>query len=225
MANCRILQRSSKHIGSGIAAAFVVLLAAGHAQASVVDYTSQSAFDAAVPNAVTFGFNAGGSTTLVSSPYSLNGLSFSSNPTSADFANNGSPLLFLVPVTDTPTYGVDFLTFQNTNVGILAEIDSAGTFAIGFTYGSYLPSGNATVSVNGEDVATIDPTTTAAFIGFTSTSPITSVIFDYPGGFAFDLTGVSTTPLPSTWTMMLLGLAGIGFMAYRRNSKPAQMAA
>jgi hypothetical protein len=26
---------------------------------------------------------------------------------------------------------------------------------------------------------------------------------------------------PSTWAMMILGFAGIGFMAYRRNSKPA----
>jgi PEP-CTERM motif len=32
-------------------------------------------------------------------------------------------------------------------------------------------------------------------------------------------------PEPSTWAMMILGLAGIGFMAYRRKSKPTLMAA
>ena len=32
-------------------------------------------------------------------------------------------------------------------------------------------------------------------------------------------------PKPSTWAMMLLGFAGIGFMAYRRKSKPSLMAA
>jgi hypothetical protein len=32
-------------------------------------------------------------------------------------------------------------------------------------------------------------------------------------------------PEPSTWAMMLLGFAGVGFMAYRRMSKPALMAA
>ena len=32
-------------------------------------------------------------------------------------------------------------------------------------------------------------------------------------------------PELSTWAMMLLGFAGIGFMAYRRNSKPGLMAA
>jgi hypothetical protein len=40
---------------------------------------------------------------------------------------------------------------------------------------------------------------------------------------AFQLT--SAVPEPSTWAMMLLGFAGIGFMAYRRKSKPALMAA
>jgi hypothetical protein len=35
----------------------------------------------------------------------------------------------------------------------------------------------------------------------------------------------SAVPEPSTWAMMLLGFAGLGFMAYRRNSKPALMAA
>jgi outer membrane lipase/esterase len=32
-------------------------------------------------------------------------------------------------------------------------------------------------------------------------------------------------PEPSTWAMLILGFAGIGFMAYRRKSKPALMAA
>jgi hypothetical protein len=36
---------------------------------------------------------------------------------------------------------------------------------------------------------------------------------------------VSAVPEPSTWAMMILGFAGVGFMAYRRESKPASMAA
>jgi hypothetical protein len=36
---------------------------------------------------------------------------------------------------------------------------------------------------------------------------------------------VSTTPLPPSWTMMVIGIAGFGFVAYRRKSKPALMAA
>jgi hypothetical protein len=33
--------------------------------------------------------------------------------------------------------------------------------------------------------------------------------------------GVSAVPEPSTWAMMILGFAGIGFMAYRRRGQPS----
>ena len=36
---------------------------------------------------------------------------------------------------------------------------------------------------------------------------------------------IGAVPEPSTWAMMFLGFAGIGFMAYRRKSKPVLMAA
>jgi hypothetical protein len=36
---------------------------------------------------------------------------------------------------------------------------------------------------------------------------------------------VGAVPEPSTWAMMILGFAGIGFMVHRRKSKPALMAA
>jgi hypothetical protein len=46
----------------------------------------------------------------------------------------------------------------------------------------------------------------------------------------FDLSAASTAsvsavPEPSTWAMMILGFAGVGFMAWRRKSKPAFVAA
>jgi hypothetical protein len=34
----------------------------------------------------------------------------------------------------------------------------------------------------------------------------------------------AAVPEPSTWAMMILGFACVGFMAYRRKSKPALMA-
>jgi hypothetical protein len=43
----------------------------------------------------------------------------------------------------------------------------------------------------------------------------TSAVLDY----------VVAVPEPSTWAMMILGFAGVGFMAYRRKSKPALRAA
>ena len=38
-------------------------------------------------------------------------------------------------------------------------------------------------------------------------------------------TAISAVPEPSTWAMMILGFASVGFMAYRRKSKSALMAA
>jgi hypothetical protein len=43
---------------------------------------------------------------------------------------------------------------------------------------------------------------------------------------ALILTGISSAvPEPSTWAMLLIGFAGIGFMVHRRKAKPALMAA
>jgi hypothetical protein len=46
----------------------------------------------------------------------------------------------------------------------------------------------------------------------------------YETGFAV-FTTVAAVPEPATWAMMILGFAGVGFMAYRRSSKPALMGA
>jgi subtilisin family serine protease len=44
-------------------------------------------------------------------------------------------------------------------------------------------------------------------------------------GLGNTITFPSAVPEASTWAMLLLGFAGLGFMAYRRNSKPALSAA
>jgi PEP-CTERM motif len=50
--------------------------------------------------------------------------------------------------------------------------------------------------------------------------------YNNSGSLSVTINGfTSGVPEPSTWAMMLLGFAGIGFMAYRRKSKPALMAA
>jgi hypothetical protein len=65
-----------------------------------------------------------------------------------------------------------------------------------------------------------------------TTNPTALVFSGWPGGFWSGLDSVnvsldvpSAVPEPSTWAMLLLGFAGIGFMAYRRKAKPALMAA
>lgn len=53
-------------------------------------------------------------------------------------------------------------------------------------------------------------------------------LYNFAGGaseFGAVGTVVAAVPEPSTWAMLILGFAGVGFMAYRRKSKPALMAA
>ena len=64
-----------------------------------------------------------------------------------------------------------------------------------------------------------------------SSSQITSLLFtSTDGGFSqiknFQISGleqVTAVPEPSTWAMMILGFAGVGFMAYRRRSNGAAL--
>jgi PEP-CTERM motif len=77
----------------------------------------------------------------------------------------------------------------------------------------------------------------ASFFGLTSDTAFTAVTimrnpnYDRVGSsdaFGMDnvtFSGVSAVPEPSTWAMMILGFAGVGFMAYRRKAKPGLMAA
>lgn len=190
-----------------------VLAAAGPASATVMVYSSQADFDAAAPTAATFGFDGHGTSTFYVNSVTFNGLSFTSNVTPADTLNGGQPAVIVISAADTPTYSQDFLSFQNENVGIFSEIDSAGTYALGFSYGAYVLAGPSTVTLNTGDSFAIAPTTTPQFIGFTSTTPITSVMIDSPAAYDFDLITVSTiagVPEPAMWALMLVGFGGVG---------------
>jgi hypothetical protein len=62
----------------------------------------------------------------------------------------------------------------------------------------------------------------------TNTSYLTNVTstFTYQETVTYDYTPpIASVPEPSTWAMMILGLAGTGFMAYRRRYRSASIAA
>ena len=46
-----------------------------------------------------------------------------------------------------------------------------------------------------------------------------NLVADGAGGFGFDLAVGGAVPEPSTWAMMLLGLAGLGYAGYRRKKR------
>jgi hypothetical protein len=69
-------------------------------------------------------------------------------------------------------------------------------------------------------VETLDPTTGAA----TSGPPLTGASGTF-WGLAPDPLRTSAVPEPSTWAMMLLGFAGLGFAGYRKSHKAVSIAA
>jgi choice-of-anchor C domain-containing protein len=64
---------------------------------------------------------------------------------------------------------------------------------------------------------TIGPGVTSTVLSFTSQDSQDSPFGPVIGGVSIS----SAVPEPSTWAMMILGFAGIGFLAYRRKNKPA----
>jgi PEP-CTERM motif len=71
----------------------------------------------------------------------------------------------------------------------------------------------APISCGGVAVAICDPADVGVTNGASFSSPVTITI-DIP----------AAVPEPSTWAMMILGFAGVGFMAYRRRKPAAALA-
>jgi hypothetical protein len=80
------------------------------------------------------------------------------------------------------------------------------------------PGGVSRFEVLGIDPSLgLDPANSTAFVS--------QVTFVGDGVFTGTMTAITAVPEPSTWAMMILGFAGVGFIAYRRKAKPALMAA
>lgn len=54
----------------------------------------------------------------------------------------------------------------------------------------------------------------------------TEMVLDGPNGPSFPpFSAIPSVPEPSTWAMLILGFAGVGFMAYRRRNQGAALKA
>ena len=63
---------------------------------------------------------------------------------------------------------------------------------------------------------------TNVWLTITGLTAFQSAVFSDAGANSFEFApAVAAVPEPSTWAMMILGFAGVGFMAYRRKSTPA----
>jgi hypothetical protein len=116
------------------------------------------------------------------------------------------------------------------NVGVATTVPTFTGFPGGVTSGSYDHTFDLTnsssynpafVTANGGTVANAE---TVLLAGLSAGDAYLNIhTTNFPGG---EIRGfLRAVPEPSTWAMMILGFAGIGFLAYRRKSKPVVMAA
>jgi PEP-CTERM motif len=104
----------------------------------------------------------------------------------------------------------------NFSVTFTATV-SGGAFDGKAVFSVFSPNSNATGGFVGWEG--LDPN------GF-SESPLYDVHTGIVTGDLANISlGVPPVPEPSTWAMMLLGFAGLGFIAHRRKTKPVLMAA
>jgi len=161
---------------------------------------------------------------------------------------NGSPSYsFDITTQAGQTYFIDpeFATGYNYHIGatgpnfesvLLPVLTGTSSYTIvlpdGSTYvvqpGSVFDFTDIAAYANGVEgfrVLGIDPS--SAVNPFDPTGFVTGLTFVSDGRFTGTMDPIFTAAVPeaSTWAMMILGFAGVGFMAYRRKSKPAVMAA
>jgi hypothetical protein len=109
-----------------------------------------------------------------------------------------------------------------------------GNFKVTFTATWANPAYNGGAGIEISSVFSPTTNATGGFVGWEGLDPtgLSETVYDahtgsITGTLAYIDVGppTSAVPEPSTWAMMILGFAGIGFMAYRRKAKPALMAA
>ncbi len=183
-----------------------------------VPYTGASygAFEvAALPSKVTksgakqFNFSVTGGQLYYVDPPVVEGYSFSTGAGDPNFAS------VLLPAVQSNAFDLSFtwdgIKYSDIMVGPLTA------YSYSFPYG-----GVDAFTVTGIDRADgLDPSNTSAFV--------TGLTFENSGTFTgtqTPITAGTTVPEPSSWAMMLLGFAGLGYAGYRKTkSAPTAVAA
>jgi hypothetical protein len=110
-------------------------------------------------------------------------------------------------------YGPSFTSFAVT--GTVTD-----TFAGGTLFGTFTDSGTVSGGVSTGTLDLVITGGTGAYLGYTGTETETATVTDATGAFSGTGTGsLTTTPLPSTWMMLLSGFLGLGFFVYRGINK------
>ena len=132
---------------------------------------------------------------------------------SANFIFNGNAFLVDLLNNNSLGNGFDTAVFQILSNGTVVDSQSFNTLASAQAFFSDNPIDVALASGLHDVQLTFDETMSST------------------GGFSFNYAtvsgghGGSAAPLPPSWTMMLIGLVGLGFVAYRRQKKTSAIAA
>lgn len=203
-----------------------LVAAAGASQAAITVYTSLAAFNAAVGLTGTDTFAGFSITGTTASPVTRAAGAFGyTASTPGNFFGAGStanPWLSTNTATDTITFNA--FTGPATVVGFGGNFfgsDIAGAFA----------AGDVTLTAtdaSGTTTRTIVGATLTSFLGFVSTTGITSATlasvppasgaFLWPTADNLVLAGAGVIPEPGTYALMLAGLGVVGALARRRRA-------
>jgi hypothetical protein len=220
-------------------AAAGLLSAAAVADADTVAITNSSTFDAITTGRTTTGFNSIGSGGLGTGPlttgdfygglgasFSINSITFSAtnsgiNVNSASFYNQFPPTIDITNqylVNTYPPSGDMTLTITLPTAVTAFALDFSALFAD--TTATFVLSNGYTTTVPANDFDSSTSTLGTQFLGFVSTTPFNTISLTVPEAASWvveDVTSGTATavPEPSTWAMMLISFAGLGFAGYR----------
>jgi hypothetical protein len=163
---------------------------------ATLDATTPNAYDVQTITGIANGLAINSVATVYSSPDQL------------VYFNSTQP--FVIDI-----FGLSFFGPDNKAFNISADNIANGT--INPVNGSIITDGNPFAGFHcGSAYCLVGPGDPSN-LNSSNTDPIT--------GVDVSITLAGAVPEPSTWAMLLLGFASIGFLAYRRKSKPALTAA
>jgi PEP-CTERM motif len=202
----------------------LVAFGAATASAQVTEYTDQAAFNAATTGLTTYNFEGiAPAGSFVPGDVTIGGVTFTGG-SGLDFAIDANAGL--------GQYGASFFSGQSFNPGVdPSEVvcTLSGASAFGFVYADYADAGGTPFTVSLSDGSSFTLTTPfdagleTGFVGFLSSTPITSVKFD-DAGAAFDVIQFArSVPEPGPLVLMATGLLGMVFLFRRRRTvQPAR---
>jgi hypothetical protein len=114
-------------------------------------------------------------------------------------------------------------TPQNSLSIYWGSIDAMGVDGIlnqvSVTVDGYTLTGSDLIALGASGTGNQNSPTNNQWVTITGLGPFTTVDFHDTGKNAFEFSLSSGVPEPSTWAMMLVGFAGLGYAAFRRTHK------